>query len=199
MTRLGMVIDLKKCTGCYACSIACKASNNTPPGATWARVLKRETGEDAPGERAVLPVLCMHCANPPCVKVCPAGATFKMKDGVVVVDSDKCVGCRYCMMACPYGARYFQPTKEYYYDEATPNATAGIKSHPAGVVSKCDLCSERVKGGQEPACVEACPTNARIYGDWHDPNGKLQEAVKDRQSEQLRPELGTDPSVRYLR
>ena len=112
MTRLGMVIDLKKCTGCYACSIACKASNNTPPGATWARVLKRETGEDAPGERAVLPVLCMHCANPPCVKVCPAGATFKMKDGVVVVDSDKCVGCRYCMMACPYGARYFQPTKE---------------------------------------------------------------------------------------
>lgn len=199
MTRLGMVIDLKKCTGCYACSVACKASNSTPPGVMWARVLKRETGESAPGERVTLPVLCMHCANPPCVKVCPSGATYKRQDGVVVVDHQKCVGCRYCMMACPYGARYFHARREYYYGEATPFEASGYRNNPNGVVSKCDLCTERVKAGQEPACVEACPTRARIFGDWEAPDSKLKEAIKDRESSQLRPELGTDPSVYYVR
>src|SRR3972149_1731048 len=104
--RLAMAIDLRRCTGTYACVTACKAANYTPPGVLWARVVKREVGDRYPAQRVTLPLLCMQCADPPCVKVCPTGATYRRdEDGVTAMDSDKCIGCRYCIMACPYGAR----------------------------------------------------------------------------------------------
>lgn len=199
--RLGMAIDLRRCVGCYSCVIACKAANYTPPGVLWARVLKREIGEVYPGQRFTLPVLCMQCADPPCVRVCPTGAAEKRtEDGIVTIDSDACIGCRYCMLACPYGSRYFLADRSYYYEDPTPYERFGYREHPVGVVSKCDFClgSGRLDKGLDPACVVACPTRARTFGDLHDPYGALVKLIRARTGYQLRPELGTDPSVYYL-
>ena len=120
MARFGMVIDLKRCYGCYACLMACKVSNNTPRGVFWSRVLKGESGEYPNVVRQALPVLCNHCEEPDCVSVCPTGATYKREDGVVVVDIEKCVGCKYCLVACPHGARYTVEEWESYFPEGLP-------------------------------------------------------------------------------
>ena len=106
MPRYGMVIDLKRCYGCYACVMACKTANHTPPEVFWARLLKGEMGKFPNTVRQSLPVLCMQCEEPSCLEVCPTGATIQLDDGIVIVDQEKCMGCKYCMMACPYGARY---------------------------------------------------------------------------------------------
>jgi len=199
--RYGMVIDLKKCIGCYACAIACKAENATPPGVLYMRISKHETGRYPNVRRFSIPILCMHCADPPCEKVCPTGATFKRSDnGVVMIDKDMCVGCRYCMMACPYGARYFHAEdREYFPNQGlTPYERQAYANHPPGGVEKCEFCSKRVGKGLQPACAANCPTRAMHFGDLDDPTSEISRLIAERAGFQLHPELGTDASVYYL-
>lgn len=176
--RWGMVIDLSKCVGCRRCVKACKEENNLPDGVEWAQVQK--VGEK--DEKVYwLPSLCMHCANPPCLSVCPTGATYKREDGIVLVDVSRCIGCESCVMACPYGARKMDPT--------------------SGFATKCTFCFQRVDKGLKPACVEACPVHARTFGDLNDPSSEVCKAMEAAGEKVfvLHPEMATDPSVRYIK
>jgi Fe-S-cluster-containing dehydrogenase component len=198
--RLGMVIDLKRCIGCFGCQIACKAENGTRPGTTYARVIRREWGTFPNVKRLSIPVLCMHCANPPCVEVCPTGASQKRdSDGIVFIETSECVGCRACMMGCPYGARYFQDEERDYFGQGE-NAyeESRYASHEKGVVEKCDFCRSRLARGEEPACSANCMCKARIFGDLDDPGSEVRRLIREEGGFQLNPELGTDPSVYYL-
>ena len=143
--RWGMVIDLARCIGCYGCAVACKAENGTPPGIFFRRVLWHEEGRYPTARRVPMPASCNHCADAPCVSVCPSGASHQTAEGVVLVDDSQCIGCRYCMMACPFGV----PTYEWH--SAAPR------------VRKCQMCVHR--GAAGPACAEACPAGATITGD----------------------------------
>jgi len=199
--RYGMVIDTKRCIGCHACTMACKQEKGTPPDMWWSKVLATETGKYPNTQLNFLPVLCMHCQNPPCVDVCPTGASFKREDGIVVVDYDKCMGCGYCRVACPYDARDFVKEIKGYYPgrDLTPYEQTMYAKHQAGVAEKCNFCLERVAQGQEPACVATCPAYARHFGDLDDPNSEVSKLIAQRNGYQLLPELGTEPSVYYLR
>jgi Fe-S-cluster-containing dehydrogenase component len=199
--RYGMVIDLKRCVSCYACQVACKSENATPPGVLYAWAFRMEQGEYPNARQVYLPMLCNHCAEPSCVAVCPTGATYKSEvDGTVLVDAEKCVGCRACMTACPYHARYYlDQIRNYYAGQGpTPYEKVGYERHNAGTVEKCDFCTERSKRGQEPACVANCPAVARIFGDLDDPDSEVSMLVRRDAGYQLLPELGNDPSVYYL-
>ena len=205
MPRYGMVIDLKRCYGCYACVMACKTSNHTPPGVFWARLLKGESGSYPNTTRQSLPVLCMQCDEPSCLEVCPTGATQKRDDGIVIVDKDKCMGCKACIMACPYGARYSVEKWESYFPdglELTPyeefTKRAWEEKSGNGVATKCDFCLERISEGQDPACVEACAANARTFGDLDDPHSEISTLIKKYRGEVLNPEIGNKPKVYYL-
>ncbi|HQV50298.1 MAG TPA: 4Fe-4S dicluster domain-containing protein [Dokdonella sp.] len=195
-----MVIDLKRCIGCYACQLACKVEHGTPPGVLFARVLKREEGHYPTVRQLFLPVLCNHCEEAPCVEVCPTGASFKWEeDGIVDIDADKCVGCRACMMACPYSNRYYNDGQQNYYESGvTDYERARVSQHQTDVVMKCNFCRDRVRAGKQPACVENCPTVARYFGDLDDPNSEVSRLIKERGGFPLHPELGTKPSVYYL-
>ena len=201
MARYGMVIDLSRCIGCYACVIACKAENGTPPEVWWSKVLTSEVGKYPSARIVYTPLLCMHCQNAPCVDVCPTGATYKRANGIVAVDYNKCMGCRYCEIACPYGARTLLEEIKPYYPEFgfTPYEEMMYKKHQKGVVEKCNFCMERVDQGKEPACVQTCAANARVFGDLDDPNSEVSKLIAQRHGYQLLPELGTEPSVYYLR
>ncbi|MBU0595575.1 4Fe-4S dicluster domain-containing protein [Candidatus Bipolaricaulota bacterium] len=200
-----MVIDLKRCYGCYACMMACKTANHTPPNVFWSRVLKAESGTFPNTVRQAMPVLCFHCEDPGCVKVCPTKATYVNEDGVVVIDKDVCVGCKYCMMGCPYGARYTVPEWKSYFPEGLPLSAlekfqkkAWEEKSGCGVATKCDFCTDRRKEGKEPACVAACPANARIFGDLDDPTSEISDLIKKNRGFVLKPEQGTKPKVYYL-
>ena len=199
MARKGIVIDLKRCVGCCACVMACKATHTTAKGVFWARVLERETGKYPSPKRTFLPVLCNHCAEPLCEQACPTGATSKREDGIVLVDYDKCIGCRACVEACPYEVRFFLRAKRGYFPSGlTALEERGYQKIPVGVVQKCTLCAERVDSGLEPACVQTCPAEARHFGDLDDPYSEVSRLLRSRNPTQLRAELGTDPSVYYL-
>ncbi len=209
--QYGMVFDTKKCIKCNACTIACIEENHLPPGVVYAPVLETEVGEYPNVRREFTPLICMHCVNPSCVPVCPVNATWKREeDGIVVIDYDKCIGCRYCITACPYGARYFD-YGEYYnleprwdgYDGApSPEYNQGLvrtgSSSPVGNTRKCTFCMHRVSKGLKPACVEACLGGVRYFGNLADPNDPLWELISRHGHMRLKEELGTEPSVYYL-
>lgn len=213
MTRYGMVINLTKCIGCQGCVIKCKVEHFFPPGIFGARVLMKEYGKFPTVERRIVPILCNHCKDPACLKVCPTGATSQRPDGIVDVDHDKCIGCRYCMMACPYGARYFYEYERRYFpgQELTPYEEYGYAQLQTGVVMKCTFCEERIEAGLKkgmvpgvdreatPACVINCMCKARYFGNLDDPNSEVAQLIRERGGTQLRPELGQDPSVYYIR
>jgi len=198
-----MTIDLKRCMGCHTCALGCKMQNNVPMGMLWNRILTEGTDEmdTSRGEfpnlrKSWMPLACLHCENPPCVKVCPVRATFKDDDGRVVIDYDRCIGCRYCMVACPYNVRVFNWQKAV----REPNFSYGdVPARPVGVMEKCSLCVERTTQGQEPRCVEVCPAKARKYGDLDDPKSEVSKAIRERGGQQLLAEKGTQPKVYYLR
>lgn len=195
-----MVIDLRRCIGCYGCQLSCKAEHGTPPGVFFARVLKSEEGRYPTVRHLFLPVLCNHCDDAPCVEVCPTEASHYAEHGIVDIDQDKCVGCRACMMACPYGNRYFNGERRDYYPGAGPTVyeTARTLRHPEGVVMKCNFCRDRLAEGELPACVANCASTARYFGDLDDPNSQVSTLIKERGGFTLHPEAGTGPNVYYL-
>ncbi len=197
--RTGMFIDLKKCVGCGACATVCRQSNGMPAGVHFSKVLKYETGRYPHSRLHALPTLCMHCAIAPCLRACPTGATNRKPDGTVTVDSALCIGCRACMQACPYEARQFLwEFKNYWTDEkATPYEEASRKQYDLGTVIKCDFCQKRRAEGRAPACVEVCPTGARVFGDLEDPSSEVALLAAKDDAAQLQAELGTEPSVWY--
>lgn len=202
MTRWGMVIDLARCVGCNACTVACKIENGTPADHYWARVYTEETGTFPDVKTTYVPALCNHCADAPCVTVCPTGASHQRDDGIVLVEQDKCIGCRACMMACPYSNRFYLKKGElqtgYQGDARTVFEDAKWQWFTEGTVTKCTFCAHRVDDGLEPACVVTCPTDARIFGDLDDPESRPSTLIRDRNGLQPLAELGTNPSVYYV-
>ncbi|MCX9010320.1 MAG: 4Fe-4S dicluster domain-containing protein [Candidatus Methanoperedens sp.] len=201
----GYLIDTRKCIGCGRCANACKLENdvpfNEPVYRTWVeryRIVKKEREEeviidspngsidgfvdDIPAEEIkkafYVPKICNHCENPPCVQVCPVGATYTTEDGVVLVDYKYCIGCRYCIQGCPYGARYFNTEK--------------------GTADKCTWCYHRITKGLLPACVQACPVGARVFGDLKDPESAVNKVLDEERINVLKPDLGTKPKVYYV-
>lgn len=205
--RYAMAIDINRCTGCNSCSVACKVENNLPDDIWWNRILTvgGETIDSPKGtfpnlSMQFLPINCQHCENPSCVKACPVGATYKRKeDGIVIQDYDKCIGCRYCMVACPYsGVRQFNwKEPEYAIDVEMGDST--VTAHQFNTVEKCTFCTHRLADGLLPACIETCPTRARTFGDIDDPNSDVSKAIKGRSYFKLMEDKGTKPSVYYLR
>ena len=176
--RWGMVVDLARCIGCQACTVSCIMENDVPPDSVRTIVNTYEVVKDGVPGMAMLPRLCNHCNEPPCIPVCPVGATFQRDDGIVVVNADVCVGCAYCVQACPYDARFI--------------------NHETQKADKCTFCAHRVDAGLLPACVESCVGGARIFGDLNDPNSTVRKRLASEESAVLKPELGTEPRVFYL-
>ncbi len=202
--KWGMIIDLQKCVGCDSCTVACKVENRTPPGVNYNVVIEEETGVFPNVRRVNIPRPCMQCDEPPCVPVCPVNATYKNDDGIVVIDSERCIGCRYCITACPYGARSFDFGDAYDEEMVGSNelhapeyGSTNIPS--AGTVRKCNFCAHRTARGEEPACCETCIGDARLFGDLNDPNSRVSALAADTRAFRLKEELGTEPRVYYLR
>jgi len=215
MANWGMVIDLRKCIGCYSCMISCKQEHFLPPGVFWNRLVIGEMGSYPAVSKLTYPVLCNHCSEAACVKACPTRATTRRDDGIVIIDYEKCVGCRYCLIACPFQQRTYHANgqKEYFPDQGlTEYEVIGHELYPleTGTVVKCNFCSERIDAGIEkglspgtdreatPACVIGCPTEARVFGDLDDPNSEVSREIRGENGFQLHPEYGTNPSVYYI-
>jgi len=208
--KWGMVIDLQKCVGCDSCTVACKAENRTPPGISYNVVLEKEIGNFPHLAKVNLPMPCMHCDNPPCVQVCPVRATFKLHNGIVTIDNDRCIGCRYCIVACPYGARSYDFGETYedemlgFNDVTSPEygierGERGTRKTPIGTVRKCNFCLHRLERGEEPACVETCIGDARFFGNLNDPNSTVSKLASSPRAFTLKSELGAGPNVIYLK
>jgi molybdopterin-containing oxidoreductase family iron-sulfur binding subunit len=194
--RWGMLVDLNRCASdCDACVTACDKENGLPAEktATSAQWIRKVELKDMRGQVRSLPMMCQHCAEPPCVDVCPTGASFKRADGIVLVDRHTCIGCRYCMMACPYKARSFvhEPTTGQ-----RPEVPRG-----KGCVESCTLCVHRIDRGGIPACVEACAATGRqaiLFGNLNDPESEIAKRVASYATSAVRADLGLDPGVRYV-
>lgn len=176
--RYAMLIDLTRCIGCQACVASCKAENNVPYGVFRTWVERHEKGTFPNVSLEFVPRLCNHCDNPPCVQVCPVGATYRREDGLVLIYDDRCIGCGACIKACPYGARYFNPIKK--------------------VADKCTFCQQRVDKGLEPACVTTCVGRARVFGDIADPGSEISKRISGKPVQVIKPQLGTEPMVFYI-
>jgi molybdopterin-containing oxidoreductase family iron-sulfur binding subunit len=209
--RWVMVIDLRKCTGCDACTIACKAENQLPPGVVYRPVVQEEIGTYPNVSRRFLPRPCMQCEKPPCTPVCPVGATWRREDGVIAIDYEKCIGCRYCLTACPYSARttdkgefYTEetPALQPYEEQVSPEYNAGFRradgGSPQGNARKCHFCLHRLEAGQLPACVTTCIGHATYFGDANDQSSLVAELIGRPEARRLKEELGTHPRVYYL-
>ena len=215
MASWGMAIDLQKCIGCYACMIACKQEHFLPPEMFWSRVLIGETGIYPLVSKQIYPVNCNHCKEAACVKACPTRATTRREDGIVIIDPNKCVGCRYCIVACPYQQRTYHAdgSKGYFPGQGfTEYEVIGRQLYPlqTHTVVKCNFCVERIDKGLQaglkpgtdrsatPACVITCAPQARTFGDLDDADSQISRLIKERRGFQLHPEYGTSPSVYYL-
>ncbi len=217
--KWSMVIDLRKCVGCYACTVSCIAENKLPPGVVYRPVLSEEIGTYPNTTERYIPRPCMQCEDPPCVQVCPVHATWKRKDGIIEIDYDQCIGCRYCITACPYSARTFD--KGHYYTEDAPKTKemVGKKARvyevepmfaygkpwpredddsPIGNARKCHFCIHRVEKGMLPACVVSCIGRATYFGDANDSKSLVAELIGKPNVMRLKEEMGTNPKVYYL-
>jgi Fe-S-cluster-containing dehydrogenase component len=203
-----MVIDLELCTGCNYCTYACKAANDTAEGITWNAVFN---DNHTFSQEVYIPRPCMHCENAPCVSVCPVGATYHREDGLVEMDYTRCIGCRYCQVACPFGARYFNWEVNDDPNPMVPTwGLPEVERRPRGVVEKCTFCAQRLDAGlaqgkmpgvdpeATPACVNICPVGARVFGDLNDPDSRVSVLLRTRESIRLREETGVNPRVYYL-
>jgi molybdopterin-containing oxidoreductase family iron-sulfur binding subunit len=210
--RLAMAIDTRTCLekdGCRACVEACHRAHNVPSIAgrqhevkwIWKQPVEKAFGQDDPrafpaslrGHEVL--VFCNHCDNPPCVRVCPTQATWKRDDGIVTIDEHRCIGCRYCVAACPYGSRSFN------WSDPRPHIARIDPAYPTrttGVVEKCTLCEERLADGRPPACVEACPEGALVFGDLREPSSEVSRVLDAHLAIRRKPELGTRPQVYYV-
>jgi len=211
MTRWAMVADLERCVGCQTCTAACRHANATSPAVQWRRVLDIEAGAFPNVNRTFVPVGCQHCADPPCMHVCPSTATRKRADGIVTIDYDICIGCAYCDVACPYQARFKVSKEDFAYGhEAMQNEIEREVSERLGVAQKCTFCSDRIDFGIEnditpgtdpratPACVNACIADALQFGDVDDPDSNVSKLIKSHKSFRMHAELKTDPGFYYL-
>ena len=179
--RIGMLVDIRKCIGCQACTVSCSVENQPPIGQFRTTVLQYEV--DRPGSAPAmvsLPRLCIHCEEPPCVPVCPVQATFQREDGIVLVDNERCVGCGYCVQACPYDARFI--------------------NHETQTADKCTFCEHRLEAGLLPACVESCVGGARKIGDLNNPDSEVATLLRENRDDikTLKPDLDTRPHVFYI-
>jgi len=184
--RYAMVIDLRRCTGCNACTASCKTAYDVPLGESRIWLMEAEVGAFPNTKRNVLPRLCNQCDQPSCIRSCPTKATFKHPDGFVQQRYNRCIGCRTCMVACPYNARFFLP--EHRRDPRNPR----------NVADKCDFCIVRVTRGLAPICVNSCTGGAMIFGDINDPESEVSRAFLDNKTFVLRPEQGNAPQVFYI-
>lgn len=181
MARNCIVVNLDRCTGCFGCEVACKMENGVALGERWSKVFTvGPVGEYPDMTRYALPTMCQQCENAPCVSVCPTGASYRDGNNVVLVDKEKCIGCKYCMMACPYGVRSWSPSEH--------------------VVEKCTLCGQLTSVGEEPKCVAACCASARFYGDLDDPNSDASKALAAAGADSVHrlKDVGNGPQTAYI-
>ena len=235
MPRWGMVIDLDRCTGCQACTVACRTENNVPASGDrhawkgraifWNKVLavRRTEGEGSHGAEGVegtprarvrfLPLPCMHCDRPPCTLVCPVRATTRSSDGIVMQVPSRCIGCRLCQAACPFGRRSFNWQEVEFPGDLVQAVNPDVSIRTLGVIEKCTFCVHRLQEAREQAraegralregdfqtaCTEACPAKARTVGDLDDPEHQVARLARSPRAFRLLPELGTSPKVIYL-
>jgi molybdopterin-containing oxidoreductase family iron-sulfur binding subunit len=216
-TEFAYALDISRCIGCRRCAYGCQEENNQSrdPQILWIQVLEMEKSkgvdfhyanlyynrDEVPHEdHFYLPIACQQCNNPPCVRVCPVEATWKEKDGIVVVDYNWCIGCRCCMAACPYGARHFNwGTPNVPAQETNPDTHyLGNRPRMKGVVEKCTFCIQRVRQGRYPKCVEVCPVGARKFGNMLDPKSEIRYILENKRVLVLKEELNTQPSFFYF-
>lgn len=225
--KYAMVIDLQKCVGCAACSIACKNENNTDIGKNWSSAITRTTGKFPNTKYEYIPTLCNHCENAPCAKACPTQAMYKDENGLTLHNADKCIGCKSCMLACPYGvisANKKDPHEFWKQEDAfigggmtpTPKEVTERTGTPIpyynpdrektyegirykGIVEKCTFCDHRLAEGEKPYCTVACPAKCRYVGDLNDPTDEINEILGKYAARQLQPDKGTKPKVFYVR
>ncbi len=211
MTKYAMVVDLRRCVGCQTCTAACKLANATPPGVMWRRVVDVETGSFPNVQRVFVPTSCQHCDNPPCVAACPSEATKKRADGIVTQDYEMCIGCGYCITACPYEARFKVEDVDFAYgDEPMRHEAEKYNDDMNGVVQKCTFCVDTIDEGiakgltpgvdpdATPACVNSCIANALTFGDLDDPDSNVSKKLRDNQHFRMHEDEGTGSNMYYL-
>ncbi len=223
MPKWGMVIDLNKCTGCGECAAVCKVENNvaivgkeeSDEGRTmlWMDMITEYEGEYPHVKVRYLPRPCFHCDNPPCTKVCPVRATYRNEEGIITQIFPQCIGCRYCMAACPYTVKSFNWYKPQWPSEMASALNPDVSVRPAGIVEKCTFCIHRLQKAKErvasekrelqdgdylPACVESCPTQAFSFGDLENPDSDVSKLARSPRAFRMLEELGTEPKVYYL-
>lgn len=210
MTRYVMVVDLRRCVGCQTCTAACKHANGTPPEVQWRSVLDVESGTYPDVQRTFVPVGCQHCGSPPCMYVCPTTATRQRIDGIVTIDYDLCIGCGYCIVACPYQARFKTSHPRFAYGEPIESEKAQNDPGLIGVATKCTYCVDRidaavaagltpgVEPAATPACVTSCIASALYFGDRNDPASNVSKLLSQNDHFRMHEELGADPGFYYL-